>query len=138
MELQRGTLGKTIKRARLNKNMTQDDLAERINITSAHMKQLESERRKPSVKVLYKLAYALDLSLDAMLHYSSEDSQDLRNKISVCLDRCSVHEQQVVYATLEAILNKDEPEAQDDLENDEQETLKAILKNDEPEAQDEV
>ena len=52
MDLPRGLLGSAIKRARLDKNLTQEKLAEIINITPMHMKQLESERRNPSVEVL--------------------------------------------------------------------------------------
>lgn len=109
MELTQGLFGSAIKKARLGKKLTQERLAEMISITPTHLKQLESERRKPSFDVLYKLAYFLDLSLDSLLSNSygdSDDSQDLRNRINVCLDRCSVHEQQVVYATIEAMLNK--------------------------------
>ena len=76
-----------------------------IGITPNHVKQLESGRRNPSVKVLNKLVYALDISLDSLYSSSDDDIQELKNKINLCLDRCSVHELLIAYATLEAILN---------------------------------
>ena len=106
MELPRGLLGSAIKKARLGKNLTQEKLAEIINITPMHMKQLERERRNPSVEVLYRLVYALDLSLDSLFSSQDNNTQELRNTINLGLNRCNEHELQVVYATIEALLKK--------------------------------
>lgn len=106
MQLQRGLFGSSIKKARLEKKFTQERLAEIVGITPTHLKQLESERRKPSVDVLFSLAFTLDLSLDSLLSNSQDVSQELRRRIDLCLDRCSVHEQKVIYAAIEAMLNK--------------------------------
>ena len=108
MKLPRGVLGPAIKSARLSKNLTQEKLAELIGITPMHMKQLESERRKPSLDVLYKLVYALDLSLDALFSNPDDSTLELRNKINLCLEHCNVHELQVAYATIEALVKKTE------------------------------
>ena len=108
MDSTRGSLGGAIKKARVEKKLTQEKLAEIIGITPAHMKQLESERRKPSVDVLYKLVFALDLSLDSLFSNPDDNTQELKYRINLCLDRCSIHELQVAYATIEAMLKKEE------------------------------
>ena len=113
MDSTRGSLGSAIKKARVEKKLTQEKLAEIIGITPAHMKQLESGRRKPSVDVLYKLVHALDLSLDSLFSNSDDDAQEMINRINLCLDRCNVHELQVAYATIEAMLNKVEKAEQE-------------------------
>lgn len=41
-----GLLGDTIRRARMDNKMTQEQLAEAINISPTHMKHIESEHRK--------------------------------------------------------------------------------------------
>ena len=41
-------LGDTIRQARMDNKMTQEQLAEAINISPTHMKHIESEHRKPS------------------------------------------------------------------------------------------
>jgi transcriptional regulator with XRE-family HTH domain len=51
-----GLLGDTIRQARMDNKMTQEQLAEAINISPTHMKHIESEHRKPSVDVLFSLA----------------------------------------------------------------------------------
>lgn len=48
-----GLLGDTIRQARMDNKMTQEQLAEAINISPTHMKHIESEHRKPSVDVLF-------------------------------------------------------------------------------------
>ena len=106
MGLPRGSFGSAVKNARLSKKLTQEKLAELVGITPTHMKQLESERRKPSVDVLFNLAETLDLSLDSLLSNPDSEAQELKDKVKLCLDRCNVHELQIAYATIEAMLNK--------------------------------
>jgi len=113
MDLPRGSLGSAIKNARVEKKLTQEKLAEIIGITPAHMKQLESERRKPSVDVLYRLVFALDLSLDSVFSNPDDNTHELKHRINLCLERCSVHELQVAYATIEAMLKKEEKAEQE-------------------------
>jgi len=113
MDSPQGLLGNAIKKARIDKKLTQEKLAELVGITSAHMKQLESERRKPSLDVLYKLVYALDLSLDSLFSNPNDITQELKHRINLCLDRCNVHELQVAYATIEALLNKEKKAEQE-------------------------
>ena len=47
--------------------MTQERLAELVNITTSHLKHIESGHRRPSIEVLFQLAKILDLSLDALI-----------------------------------------------------------------------
>jgi len=35
-----------------------------------------------------------------------DNTHELKHRINLCLERCSVHELQVVYATIEAMLKK--------------------------------
>ena len=103
MSIPHGVLGSAIKKARLDKNLTQEKLAEMIGITPMHVKQLESERRNPSVDVLYKLVTALDLSLDTLFSDNEDAKQKLRNKILLSLGHCTVREMEIAYATIEAM-----------------------------------
>ena len=105
MEPPKGSFGSAVKKSRLEKKLTQEKLAELIGITPNHVKQLESGRRNPSVKALNKLVNVLDISLDSLFSDSDDETQELKNKINLCLGRCSVHELMIAYATIEAILN---------------------------------
>ena len=107
MEPPRVSFGSAVKKARIVKKLTQERLAELIGITPNHMKQIESERRNPSHDVLFKIVDALDLSLDSLLSNSDDAAKALKYKINLCLERCSVHDLQVAYATIEALLKKE-------------------------------
>ena len=47
MELDRRALGETIRTARMKKGLTQECLAEMLDITPIHLKNIEGSRRLP-------------------------------------------------------------------------------------------
>lgn len=52
-------LGKNIKRIRRKQKLTQEQLAEKVNVTPKYIQYIESAKRTPSLKSLYKIANAL-------------------------------------------------------------------------------
>lgn len=60
-------LGESIRAARMRKGLTQEALAELLDITPIHLKNIESSRRKPSVPLLFALMKLLDFSVDALV-----------------------------------------------------------------------
>ncbi len=60
-------LGEAIRMARMKKGMTQEQLAERLDITPVHLKNIEGSRRKPSVPLLFQMMELLDFSVDALV-----------------------------------------------------------------------
>ena len=65
MELDRRALGETIRTARMKKGLTQECLAEMLDITPIHLKNIEGSRRLPSVPLLFQMMELLDFSVDA-------------------------------------------------------------------------
>jgi len=51
----------------MKKGMTQEHLAELLDITPIHLKNIEGSRRKPSVPLLFEMMELLDLSVDALV-----------------------------------------------------------------------
>lgn len=107
MVINKGILGGTIKKSRIEKSLTQEQLAEMINITPTHLKQLESERRKPSLEVLYKLSRVLNFSVDDIFFPEKKEGQELRRKIERRLQSCSQHELRIISTILEVMFEKD-------------------------------
>ena len=60
-------LGEAIRAARMKKGMTQEALAEKLDITPIHLKNIEGHRRLPSVPLLFELMKILDLSVDELV-----------------------------------------------------------------------
>ena len=60
-------LGEAIRSARMRKGLTQEALAELLDITPIHLKNMESSRRKPSVPLLFQMMEILDFSVDELV-----------------------------------------------------------------------
>lgn len=65
------TLGKNIKAYRKNKGLTQEELANLLNITPQAISKWESESGLPDVSMLIPLAKILGVSTDALLGYDT-------------------------------------------------------------------
>lgn len=52
-------LGRTIRRLRRKNKLTQEELAEKVRVTPKYIQYIETARRRPSLKLLYRLAGAL-------------------------------------------------------------------------------
>ena len=59
-------LSKRIQKLRKNTRLSQEDLAEKINISRTHMGHIEQGRRSPSLKVMTKIAKALRIKISEL------------------------------------------------------------------------
>lgn len=67
MPMEPRALGDAIRAARMKKGITQEHLAELLDITPIHLKNIEGSRRKPSVPLLLEMMELLDFSVDALV-----------------------------------------------------------------------
>lgn len=105
MPLTPGTLGATIRTARMEQNLSQEELAELVNITPTHLKHLESEHRKPSIEVLFKLVETLHISLDHLLLDKDEtDMSQTYIKIKCMLEKCTDKELAIIFDVIQSLL----------------------------------
>lgn len=105
LRMKDGLLGDTIRRARMDNKMTQEQLAEAINISPTHMKHIESEHRKPSVEVLFLLADVLNFSMDAMLMETQSTEHAKRvNEMNLMMNKCTDEELDVFLAALRELM----------------------------------
>ena len=103
----RGVLGNAIRKARMEKNLSQEELAEIVGITPTHMKHIESGHRNPSVDILFKLTRILYLSLDGLIFDEPESSVEY-NYAEILLKSCTSKELKVVIDIIRAIQNNRE------------------------------
>lgn len=103
--LQKGVLGNAIRLARMEQKLSQEALSEMVGITPTHLKHIESEHRKPSVEVLFRLVQVLHLSLDSLfLEPKTEEKKRLLGTIDLMLNQCDEKQLKIVAALLEALL----------------------------------
>lgn len=83
--IRNGALGLAIKNARIKKGISQEELAEIVDISPTHLKHIESEHRSPSVEVLFKIAEEINLSIDNLLYENdSPEFNSAKNLLSAC------------------------------------------------------
>lgn len=78
------TLGERVKRERKRLNLTQEQLGEIADVTSAYIGQIERNERTPSLKRLKKVAKQLGVSVDYLIvgaNSSGNMNEDLRKEL---------------------------------------------------------
>ena len=90
-------IGQRIRKYRRALNLSQEALAEKINISTTHMSHIETGNTKMSLPVLAAIAVALNVSTDSILF---EEKQESRNaaveEIGFELDDCSLTELKII------------------------------------------
>lgn len=61
-------VGKNIKSFREQKNITQTELAEKLNVTRQAVSNWENEKTEPDIDTLQKIASALDVSVEELIY----------------------------------------------------------------------
>lgn len=105
MELDYKKIGKRIKIARIQADLTQERLAELVELSPSHMSNIENGATKPSLTSLVDIANALsvtpdDLLCDNAFHARPQFEDDLQE----LLDNCDNYEIRVVKDVLCALL----------------------------------
>ena len=74
-----------IKTKRKEKNLTQEELASKINVTEKAVSRWETGRGTPDISLLIPLANALDLDVSDLLN-GDEKKKDLNNNITTLIE----------------------------------------------------
>ena len=81
------SLGNRIKSLRRAHHLTQQKLADKVDVSRIYVQALESNRRLPSMKLLQKLAPALDVELnDLFADFSNTKEKPARVQLETMLD----------------------------------------------------
>ncbi len=74
-------VGKNIKRFREQKGLTQEQLAEQLNVTRQAISNWETEKTQPDVETLHKISCILECSVEELI-YGTERKITIVNHIS--------------------------------------------------------
>lgn len=97
--------GTVLKNARIERKLTQEELAEQLDISVSYLKDLERFRNLPSYEVFEKAIHHLNLSADMVLYPDKNANDDTYQKIVRLLTFCNERQLQVILATTEALLS---------------------------------
>lgn len=99
------SIGKNIRKHRNSLDITQEVLAERINVSVPHISRIENGSAKPSLQTLVDICNALDIPLDYLMHDSVSASQRLTaSRLEEILTSCSAQEMNMIADIAEVII----------------------------------
>ena len=67
-------IGKTIKKARISNNMTQEELAEYVEISANYLSKIERGLNIPSADIFLKIAEKIGLTMEDFGIYSNKEN----------------------------------------------------------------
>ena len=62
------SIGKRIKASRVQRRMTQAELAEKTGMSDVYISYIENGTKRTSLDAILKIVYVLDISLDSLVH----------------------------------------------------------------------
>ena len=102
-------LREAIRNERKDKRITQEELAEMLEVSPTHIKHIESGHRKPSIEILFEIAKILNISLDSVVFSKNESAHtDTREKIDRLLDISDEASLRFILSVLEALREKEQ------------------------------
>ena len=104
MEINYKALGKRIKLARIGMELTQERLAEMVDLSPTHMSNIESGTAKVSLPSLVNIANALSLGMDDLLSDSVVHARaSIEREFQRMLESCDEYELRIVRDTMQAL-----------------------------------
>ncbi len=95
------SVGQRIAKARRDKGYSQAVLAEKANISISHLSNIERGRKSLSAEVLFKIAEALQTSVDSLLFTDiPQVHKEVERQIDVNLNSCTAREKEFILKTI--------------------------------------
>lgn len=108
LALDYSVIGSRIKQARLAKNMTQEDLADQIDISVAFLSRVERGNSRVNLKRLNQLCDLLDVSEGYLLNGASSSSENYLDKeFTDLIKSVSPEKQKLIYNVAKTIAETD-------------------------------
>ena len=108
MALDFNIIGQRLKKARLDKNLTQEMLAEKLDVSVAFLSRIERGNSHINLKRLSEICNLLDVSEGYILNGVSSKSENYLNKeFAELLKSCSPETQRLIYDIAKVIAEQE-------------------------------
>jgi len=97
-------LGITIKSARMEKHLTQKQLANRLSITPHYLMSIENKKQIPSGNLLFQIIRELEISADMIFYPEQRLECEIVNRLHTLLGRFEEHDIELIIAMLQTLL----------------------------------
>ena len=88
--------GQKIRKIRKAHGLSQEELAEKVNISTTHMSHIETGNTKLSLTVFVDIAAALEVRTDDLLDTVATTTSTSLDEIAAVLERCTAQEAKVI------------------------------------------
>ena len=96
-------IGQRIRKYRKAYNLSQEQLAEQVEISVTHLSHIETGNTKLSLTVFVNIANALNVQTDALLYAANDNKKTiLKQEISDLIDSCTPKELEALTDILKA------------------------------------
>jgi len=102
-------IGNLIRNLRISKGMSQYDLAEVLGVNNSYLSRIENGERRPSTKIMRKMADVLDFPYDQLVVASGLLSPDFREKIGIPSESMLAQDIQEIKTALSRLLSPQVP-----------------------------
>lgn len=91
-------IGLRVKESRIQKHITQADLAEYIDMSTSYISHIETAKKQASLEVLVRIANVLDVTMDHLLcgNQINDPTEYLTDMVKL-LEGCSSYEKRIIY-----------------------------------------
>lgn len=104
-------IGRAIKEARKSKQISRNELANKMNIAPRYIASIENSGQHPSLQIFYELVTILDVSVDQFFFPDKPNTKTTEQRQLESLLNCLEHKDLLILtATARAILNAKETE----------------------------
>ena len=101
-------VGERLKKARHDQKLTQEKLAEKLDVSVAYISRVESGSSHVNLKRLNQLCTLLDVSESYILTGAAENSKSyLDGEFKELLEKCTPEQQKLIYNIAKTIINSD-------------------------------
>ena len=100
-------IGKRIQKARTASGLTQEQLAEKIQVSTNYLSKIEGAYEKPNLAMLAKISVATDVSLASLLTGVVEQKEYLHSDIADILATCTPEKTRLIYDIITRIAQYD-------------------------------
>ena len=97
-------IGQRIRKFRKAYRLSQEQLAEKVGISTTHMSHIETGNTKLSLPLFVKLANVLSIQTDELLHDTPQKNKTaIKGELEEILDSCSMQDIQIIEDVVQAV-----------------------------------
>ncbi len=97
-------IGRRVKESRLQKGISQADLAEQIDMSVSYISRIETAEKQASLEALVRIANALGITVDHLLNGNQEnDPVEYLADLVQLMEGCTSYEKRIIYDVALAI-----------------------------------